>query len=60
MTPAMWQALKDYLAKEIDQDLEVAVSCAGADLAATRATHYALVAANRATLGKMRELEAGR
>jgi hypothetical protein len=54
-----WQALKDYLAAEIDANLEVAVSCDGEELKPTKAAHYSLVAAQRATLAKMRELEAG-
>jgi hypothetical protein len=39
--------------------LEVAVSCDGEELKPTKAAHYSLVAAQRATLAKMRELEAG-
>jgi hypothetical protein len=56
---ARWAALKDYLGQKIDQDLAVAEGFREID-EATSSAHFALVSANRSTLAKMRELEAGR
>jgi hypothetical protein len=50
-----WQALKNYLRTQIDQDLAVAQSFPQDSLTAT--AHYSLVSANRSTLSKMGELE---
>lgn len=55
-TDTRWQALKSYLRTQVDQDLAVAESFKGTQ---TGAAHFSLVSANRSTLAKMRELEAG-
>lgn len=51
-----WTALKDDLTARIDSDLAIAESF-GPDHG-TGVMHYALASANRATIAKMRELEA--
>ena len=54
-----WTALKDYLAQQIEQDLAVRqAALIDGDLVSANA-HGTLVSANRSTLAKMRELEAG-
>ena len=50
-----WDALKRDLATRIEQDEAVARSFPPGQV---RASHFALVSANRTTLAKMRELEA--
>jgi hypothetical protein len=59
-TEARWQALRDYLGERIDADDAVHRGFVAAGDMATAAPLGGLLAANRATLGKMRELEAGR
>lgn len=59
MTPERWQALKDYLGEQIDADDAVHRGFLAAGDMATAAPFGGLLAANRATLGKMRELEDG-
>jgi hypothetical protein len=56
---ARWQALKDYLTQQIEQDSAVAKEARAAGDPLTARSHGALVSANRSTLAKMRELEAG-
>jgi hypothetical protein len=61
MTPdERWQALKDYLGKRIDLDDAVHRGFAAAGDLEGAAPFGGLLAANRATLAKMRDLEAGR
>jgi len=55
---ARWQALKDHLKTQVEQDVAVAQEFKQAGNAGAAAAHYALVSANRAALAKMRELEA--
>jgi hypothetical protein len=58
LTPGQcWAALKDHLARVIEQDLLVHQQALDADDVATAASFGALVSANRSTLAKMRELE---
>jgi hypothetical protein len=54
-----WAALKDYLTQRIEQDSAVAKGARAAGDPLTARSHGALVTANRSTLAKMRELEAG-
>jgi hypothetical protein len=56
----MWQELRDYLAEQVEFDDEAAdgADVDGNEVAAER--QRALVESGRATLAKMRELEAGR
>lgn len=56
---ARWSALKDYLVQQIDSDAAVAESFRQVGDRGVSAAHYALVSANRSTLARMRELEAG-
>jgi hypothetical protein len=61
MTPeARWAALKVYLGERIDADEAVRKGFAEMGDLAVAGAHGALVSANRSTLAKMRELEAGR
>ena len=55
--PGRWEALKDYLRQQIDQDSAVRRDFLAAGDMATAAPHGGLVSANRSTLSKMRELE---
>jgi len=60
LTPGQrWDALKDYLRDRIDSDLAVSQEARAAGYTGTANAHGALVSANRSTLAKMRELEAG-
>jgi hypothetical protein len=54
-----WRALKDYLGEQIDADDRVHRGFVTAGDLALAAPLGGLLAANRATLAKMRELEAG-
>lgn len=56
---ARWQSLKDYLTRQIEQDVATAEDFRRAGDTGAAAAHYALVSANRSTLAKMRELEGG-
>lgn len=61
MTPdERWSALKDYLRTRIDGDAPVHREYVKAGDLAGAAPFGGLLVANRATLSKMRELEAGR
>lgn len=61
LTPGQcWAALKDHLSRQVEQDLKVHQEAVAAGDTASAASHGALVSANRGTLAKMRELEAGR
>jgi hypothetical protein len=57
MTPALWQALKDYLGEQIDADDKVHRDYLKSGYHADAAPFGGLLAANRATLAKMSELE---
>lgn len=57
---ARWSALKDYLTRQIERDIAAAEGFRSTGDTGAGAAHYALVSANRSTLAKMRELEAGR
>jgi hypothetical protein len=57
---ASWQALKDDLTKRINSDHAVHAEFLAADDIAAASPYGGLLSANRSTLGKMRELEAGR
>lgn len=58
LTPGQcWAALKEYLGRQIEQDLAVHQEALDAGDSVTASAHGALVSANRSTLAKMRELE---
>ena len=57
---AAWQALKDYLAEHITADEAVRQGMVDDGETELAAPFGGLVSANRSTLAKMRELEAGR
>lgn len=58
--PDRWQSLKDWLGEQIDHDEAIRISFTDyPDDGVTSRAHGSLVAANRNTLAKMRELEAG-
>jgi hypothetical protein len=57
---ARWQALKDYLAERISGDEAVRTGMVADGEHELSAPFGGLVSANRSTLAKMRELEAGK
>jgi hypothetical protein len=56
---ASWQGLKDDLTKRITSDQAVHAHFVAAGDMTAAAPYGGLLSANRSTLGKMRELEAG-